>query len=267
MRPTKETPQGPRRLWIGTSGYSYDDWGGVFYPEGLPQRDRFEFYASQFRVVELNVTFYRLPRPEIFEGWNRRAPEPFLFFVKGSKYITHLQMLRDPAPSLKKFFDAAGSLGRRLAGVLWQFPPNFSPQPERLEAFLEALKAHPSTRHVFEFRDPGWFTTETAGLLEKAGAAFCRADQPEFCKTLDIPDTAPFVYLRRHGPETGRRYRFSYGDDALKSDAEEVKRWLAAGKDVFIFFNNDVGGAAPADARRLESLLAPLDVKEKKKVA
>lgn len=239
------------RVWIGTSGFTYDDWKGKFYPEDVPKTQWFEHYASHFPAVELNVTFYRLPKPEAFRGWRKRSPAGYKFWVKGSRYITHIKRLKDPKPSLKKFFGVVSPLKEKLAGLLWQFPPNMKRDAERLAAFLDALAKHTKAPSVFEFRDASWLHPDVEKLLRKHGAVYCRADWPPFYLKKPVPDTAPLVYIRRHGVSGEKKYSRRYTDAQLKKDAADVKKWLKQGKDVYEFFNNDVGGQAIEDARRL----------------
>ncbi|HYG75501.1 MAG TPA: DUF72 domain-containing protein [Planctomycetota bacterium] len=245
------------RLWIGTSGYIYKHWKqGVFYPPDLPQKEWFTWYCSRFRTLEVNTTFYRLARPAAVQKWHEQSPPDFRFFVKGSRFITHMKKLTDPPQALKRFFEGIAPLREKLAGVLWQLPENFKINTERLAAFIAEFRRFSDSRLVFEFRNPTWFHPETTALLEQYGAAYCRADQPPFLLELQIPDTASFVYYRRHGPTPGRAYADSYSDAALRSDAGEVRRFLRRGREVYVYFNNDIGGHAPRDAVRLQSFSA-----------
>ena len=251
----KTVPDG-KHCWIGTSGYIYDDWhGGVFYPKDIPQKKRFEYYASQFSTVELNVTFYRLPEKKIFRSWYERSPEGFLFFVKGSRLITHMKKLKGVHEPLGRFFESVSELKEKLAGVLWQFPPMFEKDLAILEAFLGELAKQPKTRHVFEFRHASWFDDETKQLLTRYGAVFCRADWPEFSARFQSAVAEPFVYLRRHGVTDKKKYSADYSDAFLRREAQFIRKKLKKHKEVFVFFNNDFGGRAPRDARKLISFL------------
>lgn len=239
------------KFHVGTSGYSYKDWKGTFYPENLPAGKWFEFYEKRFSTVELNVTFYRLPKRIAFVHWYKRSPEDFLFFVKGSRYITHLKRLKDPKPSLKKFFSVVSPLKEKLAGVLWQFPSNFKEDAPRLEAFLEALAKYKVKRSVFEFRNETWLGDATQKLLKAYGAAYCHADWPPFYLTDPPPVVVPFVYVRRHGVKGTKKYRSFYSDAVLKKDAQKIRRWLGEGREVFAYFNNDYEGHAIQNADTL----------------
>jgi uncharacterized protein YecE (DUF72 family) len=256
------------RAWIGTSGYSYEHWSGPFYPRNLPESRWFEHYAGQFDAVELNVTFYRLPLESAFEGWARRAPRGFRFVIKGSRYITHVKRLQAGREAVETLFDRVEALGDRLACVLWQLPPRFRARPDRLAGFLRDLAACDAARrarHAFEFRDPSWFRPEIHEILRRANAAIVLSDHPFEVlapgmrsrglgrPVIRVPDTARFAYLRRHGP--GALYGSSYPERMLRADARWVKRRLAAGRDAFVFYNNDARGYAVANATRLEEMV------------
>ncbi|MFO0754641.1 MAG: DUF72 domain-containing protein [Thermodesulfovibrionales bacterium] len=233
---------------IGCSGFNYPHWKGVFYPAGLPQRKWLEYYTSLFSTVELNVTFYRLPRAETFVKWHDEAPPDFTFSVKGSRFITHLKRLREPEEHLELFFASATGLAEKMRVVLWQFPPSFSLNPGRLEHFLSLLRGYP-VRHTFEFRHQSWITEEVVRLCRDHGAGLCMADMPPFLD--ELPVTADFVYFRRHGAVRG----YNYSDEALGRDAERIRDHLQQGRDVYCYFNNDAYGCAPRNARTLTGML------------
>ncbi|HTP64184.1 MAG TPA: DUF72 domain-containing protein [Geobacteraceae bacterium] len=237
-------------LFIGCSGFTYPHWRGGFYPEKLPQARWFEYYCSIFTSVELNVTFYRLLKPSVFEHWRLKSPQGFSFSVKGSRFITHVKRLMDPEGPLERFFDGVLGLGGKLGVVLWQFPPGFGRETARLEHFLTALARYP-VRNALEFRDESWCTEETYGLCRAAGAALCMADWPSFIN--DLPVTAPFVYIRRHG--RGGSYATRYSIDELERDALRIRKYLETGLDVRIYFNNDAYAHAPENARELAGIL------------
>lgn len=251
------------RAWVGTSGYTYPHWVGVLYPEDLPSSRWFERYAEVFDAVELNVTFYRLPASKTFEGWARRAPRDFAFVVKGSRYLTHVRRLRDPREPLRVLMDACRPLGDRLRCVLWQLPPRFRADPHRLREFLAALPR--TVLHAFEFRDATWFAEPVYELLEEYGAAVVCADWPFQVlppgmrprrvdrPVVRVPQTAGWWYLRRHGP--GDAYSGCYPDSSLRADARWVLDQLAAGREGYVFFNNDVAGHAVRNALSLRRLL------------
>lgn len=248
------------KLLIGTSGYSYDHWAnGIFYPPKLPKGKWFEFYETQFSAVELNITFYRLPKPEIFKGWYRRSRKDFRFVVKGSRYITHIKRLKDPEEPLKRFFASTSPLKEKLACVLWQLPPHFPKDTDRLIKFLKTeqklRKKFTNVRTAFEFRDESWFNDEIADILSEFKITYCMADWPPFSKGLKIPETGPILYLRKHGAHSKRLYEGGYSLGELKEDASLVKQCMKKGKDVFVFFNNDAKGFAPKNAKQLSKLI------------
>ncbi len=241
-------------LWIGCSGFSYKHWEGLFYPEDIPQTRWFSFYQQHFNTVEMNVTFYRLPKKETFRKWYREAPEGFVFSVKGSRFITHLKRLKDVDDAVKRFFDLVMILKERLSVILWQFPPGMKLDVDRLCGFLELIKPYP-VKHAFEFRHQSWITKDVTILLKKHNHSYCMADWPEFNKKL--PVTSDFVYIRRHGK--GGTYDTCYSSKELKRDAREIKGYLARGLEVFIYFNNDVNAYAPRNALELMEILKGLD--------
>ena len=235
------------RLHIGTSGYQYRHWRGVLYPQKLPQRRWFERYQAFFDTVELNTTFYRLPRPDSVDRWREAAPRGFVFAVKGSRYLTHMKLLLDRGPGIEKFFDLAMRLGRKLGPVLWQLPPRLEPDHDRLDGFLSALpKGIP---HVVEFRHPDWYTRRTCDLLDRHGAAFCEHDNVE---ARPPRHTGGFRYVRFHG--TTGRYSGRYGTEGLAPWARDLRRWTREA-DAYVYFNNDLGGHAVWDALELKRLV------------
>jgi uncharacterized protein YecE (DUF72 family) len=237
------------RIEIGTSGYVYRHWRGVFYPEGLKAADWLAYYARHFSTVELNATFYRLPTAQAVEEWRRRAGRDFVFACKGSRFLTHMKRLRDTRTGLRRFFTPVSRLGPQLGAVLWQLPPQMDrADPPRLDAFLEALP--PGPRYAVEFRAVAWHTDEVWEVLERHGAALCEHD------LLPRPRTRPdvgFRYLRFHG--SGARYAGRYGRSALTRWARDLAAWRESGRDGYVYFNNDGGGAAVQDARTLLELL------------
>ena len=235
---------------IGCSGFSYDHWAhGVFYPEGLARSKWLGHYTKIFRTVELNVTFYRLPLEQTFAKWMRQTPDDFIAAVKGSRFITHIKKLKDPEEPLKRLFERVKPMREKIPVVLWQLPPTFRADAERLRQFVRALKAY-KYRHAFEFRNESWMNEEVTDILKKAGHALCMADWPPFLD--DLPLTADFVYIRRHGHGT---YGADYSPEDLKRDAERIRAYKRKGKDVYIYFNNDIQGFAPKNARELMGLL------------
>jgi uncharacterized protein YecE (DUF72 family) len=225
----------------------YRHWRGVLYPEGLSQRAWLARYATLFDTVELNATFYRLPTPEAAERWRDGVPPRFTFAVKGSRYLTHMKRLLDADEGLRRFYEPIAHLGAKLGPALWQLPPHLKPDPARLDRFLGRL---PRGRHAFEFRDPDWYAEETCAVLERHGAAFCEHD----LVAREPPRlTGGFRYVRFHGA-TGK-YAGRYGAAALAPRARDYLDSAARGEDVYVFFNNDLGGHAVRDALDLLALV------------
>jgi uncharacterized protein YecE (DUF72 family) len=232
---------------IGCSGWQYKHWRGDFYPAALSARRWLEYYATHFDTVEINNSFYRLPEADTFAEWRRRVPRSFVYAVKASRYLTHMKKLKEPGPPVALFFSRASKLGQRLGPVLYQLPPHWPRNPERLENFLRTL---PRNRlHAIEFRDPTWYVDEVFDLLSRYRAALCLHDMAGSPTGRRL--VGPFVYLRLHGPQ---RYAGRYSDHALESWAEWCANRSRQGVPVYAYFNNDAGGHAPRDALRLREL-------------
>lgn len=238
--------------WIGCSGFNYRHWKGTFYPEDLPQRRWFKHYCTVFTTVELNVTFYRLPLSSTYIKWHDQTPQGFAFSLKGSRYITHVKRLLNVEEPLERFFKGALQLKEKLKVVLWQFPPGFKVNLERLNSFLGLLQKIP-IRNTLEFRHESWITAEVFSLCQKHNISLCLADWPDFID--DLPITADFVYFRRHG--VGGSYASDYPPGALKKDARRIMDHIQEGREVFMYFNNDAYGYAPKNAQELMRLVNP----------
>jgi len=243
------------KVLIGTSGYSYKHWAnGVFYPPGLTQSQWFKFYVQKFPTVELNVTFYRLPKPAVFAGWSQKVPPGFRFSIKGSRYITHIKRLKDIKEPLDRLAQGIQPLGKMIDCVLWQFPPTFRHSPQRLNDFCGHMAANPELsgmRHAFEFRNETCFNKETYEIMRKYGFSLCWAD-PGFQKGQDEL-TSNFVYLRFHG--RGQRYGSNYADQDLNEWAYRVRGLKGRIEALYAYFNNDAYGYAPRNAGRFHELL------------
>lgn len=235
---------------IGCSGFLYDHWKGIFYPDDLSRKRWLEYYCSKFASLELNVTFYKLPDKETFTRWHKETPPGFVISLKGSRFITHVKKLKASAEPVDVFFSRATALKEKLGVVLWQLPPGLRADPGRLAEFLELLRPY-GTRNAFEFREGTWISKKVISLLEKENACLCMADWPEFLN--DLPITSDFVYVRRHGE--GGSSATSYTTEQLKADAARIKKYLRQRKDVFFYFNNDFGGYAPNNALELAAML------------
>jgi len=239
------------RLWIGTSGWNYPDWPGKFYPKDLPSRKFLEFYAKEFPTVEVNYSFYRLPKPETYANWAEQVPESFLFSVKVSRFISHIKRLKGVKAAWRLFVRHAATLGPQLGPVLVQLPPNFPVDVKRLAAFLK-LAAPSVPRLVCEFRNDTWLTEEVYALLKRHRVALCIADAPRFRREEVI--TAGFTYVRFHG--RSQMFASNYTKAELTREARKLRRYLRDGLDVYVYFNNDVKGYAIRNARTLIELLS-----------
>lgn len=275
---------------VGISGWTYKPWRGVFYPKGLPQKRELEYASRQFRSIEINGTFYGMQRPDSFAAWADQVPDDFVFAVKGPRFITHMRRLRDVHTPLANFI-ASGllRLGPKLGPILWQFPPNFRFDAERIEAFLQLLPhdmdaasrlarqhdnrlkapawlkvdAERSVRHAFEIRHESFRDRAFIDLLRRYDVALVCADTVEWPRLMDV--TSDFVYCRLHGSE--ELYASGYDSAALDDWARRVVAWARGGepddaervagkarkrrRDVFVYFDNDMKVRAPADARAL----------------
>jgi uncharacterized protein YecE (DUF72 family) len=234
---------------IGCSGWHYKHWRGPFYPEKLPSTRWLDFYVERFDTVELNNTFYRLPPEGGLATWRDSTPAGFLFAAKGSRFITHMKKLAQPEASIEKYFDRVRLLGRKLGPVLFQLPPHWAVDLERLKDFLRALPRR--RRYGFEFRNPTWHTDEVYAMLRKHNAAFCAFDIAQFQSPILL--TADFAYVRLHGPGPGP-YQGSYSHDALSEWARRIRAWAKDLKAVYVYFDNDMAAFAPHNALELKRL-------------
>ena len=235
----------PAAVRIGCSGWEYRHWRGSFYPRDLSVSRWLEHYAERFDTVELNGTFYRLPEATTFDAWRRRAPDRFRYAVKASRYLTHVKRLADPAEPLERLWRRVAHLEDHLGPMLYQLPPRWHRNLDRLEAFLAALPSR--RRHAIEFRDADWHQPDTYRLLERHHVALCLHDMPE--ARAPRHSVGPFVYVRFHGREG--TYADAYPAQAIGAWARRIAAWADGGLPVWAYFNNDAGGHAPRDALRL----------------
>ena len=238
--------------YVGCSGWQYKDWRGVVYPEKLPQRRWFEHYATLFDTVEINNTFYRLPPPETVEGWERQAPDGFVYAVKLGQFGSHRMKLRDAASWLPNHLDRSERLKDHLGPTLVQLPPRWKRNVERLEEFFAVAPSH--VRWTVELREPSWLHDDVFDLLRRHNAALCIHDI--------LPEhpwirTADWVYVRFHGPDaaTGPKYFGAYGAERLEPVAQRMDNWLDEGCDVYAYFNNDWYAHAVRDGQWLAKRL------------
>jgi len=238
------------RLHIGCSGWIYRHWKHKFYPSDLPQRDWFEYYSSVFDTVELNSTFYRLPPAKTFEIWEKQAPKGFIYAVKANRFLTHMKKLKDSRVPLKRFLDRARLLNDHLGPILYQLPPHWSLNLERLRRFLDLLPD--DLDHVIEFRDPSWFRDEVFDLLDVHGVAFCCHD----LIGMSVPRiaTGHFAYLRFHGGKL--KYRGNYPVKVLSSWEPWLKQQLAEKRIIWVYFNNDANAHAVENAKDLKQMFS-----------
>lgn len=234
---------------IGTSGWVYPHWKGVFYPETLSTSGWLPFYARHFSTVEVNSSFYRLPSSAAFARWRDQVPEAFLFAVKASRYLTHQKKLKDPEEPLRNLISRAEALGPKLGPLLYQLPPGWRLDLARLQAFLDILPAQ--HRHVFEFRDPSWHTDAVFSLLHSHGCGYCIMSAPGL--PCHLVRTGSFVYVRMHG--AAPQFEGSYPDDELHWWAARLAE-LRGSHDAYVYFNNDFRGHAVRNAQRLLAIVA-----------
>ena len=238
------------RIWIGTSGWSYDGWRGPLYPPTVPKKDWLRFYATQFCSTEINGSFYRTPSLEAVRSWREQTPRDFTFVWKASKFITHWKRLQPTCKnSIALMQTRLRALGHKAGAVLFQLPPNFSKDASRLGSFLHMLpRRH---RYAFEFRDRSWYEDDVLDVLRANNVALCISDHADAPAPWEV--TAGHVYVRGHGPSG--RYRGSYSSATLRRWADAVSSWQAQPLEVFVYFDNDQKAAAPKDARRLMKMI------------
>ena len=247
------TASPPDRVRIGCSGWNYPSWrGGAFYPRGLPASRWLGFYAERYDTVEVNSTFYRLPRRDAVSRWADDTPRDFTFAVKVSRYLTHIKRLRDAAVYLERFLERVEPLADagKLGPLLWQLPPTFQRDDERLAAALSGLP--PGLRHAVEFRHESWFTGQVWELLREHNVALVIADLPAVRSFQTRELTADFVYVRFHEGSRGRRG--NYSERELLEWRRTICRW-SADRDVYVYFNNDWEAFAPANASMLKAMI------------
>ena len=232
---------------IGTSGWNYKHWKGLFYPEKVSQKKWLEFYARHFDTVEINATFYRLPKPSTFELWRCRTPEGFLWAVKASKFITHTKRLKECEEPLKRFYDSVVMLKEKLGPLLFQLPPSLAFDPSLFREFCSLL--NPMFQHVLEVRHKSWISDEAFQIMGDFNIAFCISDTAgryPYHETV----TADFIYIRLHGSK--KLYASLYTDDEIRQWAGKIKKWDMF---TFVYFDNDFEGYAIQNAKQLKDLL------------
>ena len=236
---------------IGTSGWSYDHWENVLYSAGTPPRDRLASYCRKFGTVELNASFYRWPRDATFAGWRRRLPEGFALSVKASRGLTHAKKLYAPEAWIERIKHSWHELGDKRAVLLIQLPPGMERDDARLDYFLARLPDW--IRVAVEFRHPSWHHPDVYRLLEHHRAAYCVISGANLPCVLAA--TAPFVYIRMHGPDHQHLYAGSYSEPDLHWWADRIREWQGSGRDVYVYFNNDGFGHAVRNAETLRGIV------------
>ena len=234
---------------VGTSGWVYGHWKGRFYPEELAQSRWLQHFAQHFSTVELNASFYHLPKPETFARWRVSTPEGFLFAVKASRYMTHTKKLRDAEEPCSRFINSASRLEEKLGPVLFQLPPTLQANTQVLKDFCMVLP--PSYLYAIEPRHESWFQREVYRILEKHNIALCMADSPDW--PMEETITAAFIYIRFHGGSV--LYGSNYSGEELSVWAGRIRKWAKENLDVYAYFNNDAHGYAIQNAKTLEELL------------
>ncbi|HKB78250.1 MAG TPA: DUF72 domain-containing protein [Thermoanaerobaculia bacterium] len=239
------------QIHVGTSGWHYKHWIGRYYPDDIRPARMLDSYARDFDTVEINNTFYHLPDESAFDAWRDSVPARFVFAIKGSRFLTHRIKLKDPERGLSNFLPRIERLGRKLGPVLWQLPPRWNANPERLAGFLELLPR--GIRSAFEFRNESWMTQEILAILRRFNAAFCIYELAGYRSPLEI--TADWTYVRLHGP-TPVKYQGSYSEAQLQEWAARIGRWRRRLEAVYVYFDNDDSAYAVKNALALKRLTA-----------
>ncbi len=237
------------KIYIGTSGWNYKHWKGTFYPQQIKDTELLDLYTQTFNTVELNTSFYHLPSIKTFSNWRKATPENFIFSVKASRYITHMKKLTADASSINKFFTHADRLQEKLGPILFQLPPHWKINVERLKTFLSRLPKN--YRYTFEFRNKTWYDELIYDLLKKYNCAFCIYELEKHLSP--IKETADFIYIRLHGP--GNKYQGSYDNKELRKWELKCWQWQQQNKDVFLYFDNDEQGFAAFNAQLLLKMI------------
>jgi uncharacterized protein YecE (DUF72 family) len=235
--------------FVGTSGWHYEHWRGLYYPEELAKPKWLQFYSKQFNTVELNNSFYHLPTEKAFITWRESAPENFVYAVKVSRFITHIKKLRNIGSAVDNFLSRACLLQGKLGPLLYQLPPNMKRNDVVLESFLSSLPQE--YRHVFEFRHESWIDEAVFEILRRYKVGLCVFDMPGF--TCPPVATSDFAYVRFHG--SGGMYSSCYSNEELSQWAKEIAKLAEGVKAVYIYFNNDAEAFATKNALTLASYL------------
>lgn len=245
------------KISVGTSGWVYPHWEGIFYPKELSSKDKLKYYSKHFKTAEVNYSFYHLPKPSTYKNWYSQTPGDFLFSVKASRFITHIKRLKGVKRAWKMFIKNTLGVKEKLGPILFQFSPSFKATEENIkrlrELFSELLREQFSKnlRFAFEFRDKSWCNKKIYNLLKKYNSAWVIADSPNYPKAETL--TADFVYVRMHGSKV--LFSSKYTKKELEDLTKKIRKWLKQNKDVYVYFNNDAFGHAIENAKTLEALL------------
>ncbi len=235
------------QIYIGTSGWNYKHWNEIFYPKECPKSKWLEFYAKHYGTVELNASFYRLPKPQTFENWRKRTPDNFLWSVKANRYITHIKRIKDVREPLERFFNSVELLKEKLGPILFQLPPTLSFDEGLLSLFCQHLKGN--HLYTLEVRHPSWAQKRVIDILRDNNIALCVSDTAGRYPYIE-EDTAPFIYIRLHGSK--KLYASEYSEEELQAYARKIRDWS---KDTYLYFDNDYCGYAIKNAKRLKEIL------------
>ncbi|TAL63008.1 MAG: DUF72 domain-containing protein [Legionella sp.] len=236
---------------IGTSGWSYEGWLGNFYPEKIKSQLVLPFYATKLDSVELNNSFYQIPKEKNVKIWTEITPEDFVFSCKANRYITHIKRLKEIQETVTKLLEVFSHFGDKLGPILFQFPPYWPVNIPRLTEFIHSLPKE--FLYTFEFRHQSWFCDELYELLDKNQMSLCFYDHKLY-RSPEIVTSAPFIYIRMHGPDE-QAYQGAYEEATLQEYAQKCRKWHAEGKTIYCYFDNDDKANAPKDAQRLRELL------------
>lgn len=237
------------QIHIGTSGFYYKHWVGLFYPKGTKSKDWFAYYMQYFDTVELNSPFYNMPTLERFENWYQITPDSFIYSVKASRYISHIKRLHEVEDSVDLFLKNVIGLKEKLGVILIQLPPNLEYDRERFFRFIEYLPTN--FRYTIEFRNQSWYREEVYTLLRMHNITFCIYHLNHHLSP--IITTADFLYVRLHGP--GGKYKGSYNEENLQNWAAHLEGWRKIGLDIYLYFDNDFSAYAVYNALRLKEML------------
>ncbi len=242
------------KVLLGTSGWNYKHWSGLFYPSKIPQKDWLKYYAGFFNSVEINMTFYRFPQEKVIEAWKKQVPSGFIFSIKGNRIITHVKKLKDVESLLNKFLLIISNFNEKLGPVLFQLPPSFSYNKKRLESFCELLfsqKIIKDAKFSIELRDKSWVNEETFSILRKYKICLCFSDYPGI--EIHSPSTASFIYMRRHGPTS--LYSSYYSLKEIEEDSSFIAKFVKNSYNAYVYYNNDANAWAVQNAIQLKEYM------------